>query len=182
MNVKELRSKAIEFCIKVSKSATPRANLIKQKDKEVEVKLSEKASKIKKIIDTGAFGYNTKAVNSLVNILLGEEIKTTYEHEHNEDDDIGIFENMDRKKKFPSFSVIECGNEYFYSCTFNVNEIILIIGNDIVTYDSSSYNLSNETDDFFNYFEICNEDQIKKFINTLSSNVIKKYFSFLEFV
>ena len=89
---------------------------------------------------------------------------------------------MDRKKKFPSFSVIECGKEYFYSCTFNVNEIILIIGNDIVTYDSSSYNLSNETDYFFNYFEICTVDQIKNFINTLSSNVIKKYFSFLEFV
>jgi len=75
MNVKELRSKAIEFCTNVSKSATPRANLINQKDKEVEVKLSEKASKIKKIIDSGAFGCNTKAVNSLVNILLGEKLK-----------------------------------------------------------------------------------------------------------
>jgi len=89
---------------------------------------------------------------------------------------------MNRKKKFPSFSVIECGKEYMYSCNFDVNEIIMIIGNEIITFDSSSYNLSDETDDFFDYFEICTEDQIKKFINTLSSDVIKKYFSFLEFV
>ncbi len=81
--VVDKRQKIAEFLKKVTASCRKDVQDVSIDD------LSPKAKDVKRIIDSGAFGCNTKAVASLCSVLLGEKIQL--KGEKNIDNNLKVF-------------------------------------------------------------------------------------------
>jgi hypothetical protein len=188
MNAKEKRAKIVEFIDKVTKSnknyekyLKPKVDIEKELEKEKkveeksEVKLSPKAQKAKKLIDSGTFGCQSRAVASIVSTLLDEKIVCGKDEDGEDDISVWDYSNWNitdvKPKNFSAFIELEGCENYELS-----TELVVIHYKDDECIQSIE---SNELDDGYEFYCYATTEEIKKYIADFSIEVMDDIFDFL---